>query len=44
MKIEFDNEKDKELFTVLLDSFISMSEMEPDEQDFINRVYEEIRK
>lgn len=44
MKIEFDNEKDKELFTVLLDNFISMAEMEPDEQDFINRVYEEVRK
>lgn len=42
MKIELDNEKDKELFKTLLDSFLSMSELEEDEQNFINRVYEAI--
>jgi hypothetical protein len=43
MNIEFDSEKDRELFIILLDNFISMAEMEPDEEEFINKVYEVCR-
>jgi|APSaa5957512535_1039671.scaffolds.fasta_scaffold46053_3 hypothetical protein len=42
MKIEFDNHQDKELFLVLLSSFISMSVLEEDEQNFINRLHEAV--
>jgi len=41
MNIQFDNEKDRELFIVLLDNMAAIvGEMEPDEIEFINKVYE----
>jgi len=40
MNIQFDNEKDRELFIVLLDNMAAIvGEMEPDEIEFINKVY-----
>ena len=41
MNIQFDNEKDRELFIILLDNFSGMAtEMELDEVEFINKLYE----
>ena len=43
MKIEFNNQQDKDFFTALLDNFIAMSEIDEVEQNFINRLYESIQ-
>lgn len=43
MKIEFDNEKDKELFVIMLDNFRDIAIPEPDEVEFLNKVYECVR-
>ena len=40
MEIKFDSEKDKEMFIILLDMFVGMTQMEPDEVEFINKLYE----
>lgn len=42
MKLEFDNQEDLDFFRALLDGFISMSEIDEVEQNFINRLYEAI--
>lgn len=44
MKIEFDNQTETDMFKALLDSFIAFTELEEDEQNFINRIYECITK
>lgn len=43
MNIEFDSEEDKELFKVLLDNFMGYAVPEPDEEEFINKLYECVR-
>lgn len=40
MEIKFDNNEDKELFKVMLDSFLSMSILDDDAQVFINKIHE----
>ena len=44
MKIEFDNQTEIDMFKSLLDSFISFAELEEDETNFLNRIYEELNK
>ena len=44
MKIEFDNKTETNMFSVLLDMIVSVTELENDEIDFINMIYEELAK
>ena len=43
MKIELDNIEEKDMFEALLDGFISMSEIDEVEENFINRLYKSIQ-
>lgn len=45
MKLEFDNEKDKDMFRAMLDNFSELqAQFEPDEIDFLKRMYKELNK
>ena len=44
MKIQFDNQTEIDMFEILLDNFVSFAELEEDEQNIINRIFEELKK
>ena len=43
MKIICDNDKQKEMFNILLDNFVAMADPDPDEIEFINELYEALK-
>jgi len=44
MKIQFDNQTEIDMFKILLDNLVSLAGLEEDEQNFINRIFEELKK